>query len=354
MDAPALGAGRDRQPFEEGALARAASTSTLLLGVARVLQDWPGYQLLRTSWSSHWWTKGTRAANERRFSSSRLYANWPRNSSSVSATLLFAGVVSSATPVRPGASRLRERVVGVDHVAAAEEEVRRDGLHGSEERRPPMSGLMPQPWPTTSAPHTNETLRRRPWGAVTNDPRTGAEVTTGRRGPRAARDRRPRARAQAAKPDLAGQIGGRGQDGALDHHGAPERGRGARLDQHAAGPVGARPNDAGALRHIAALDAVGDLGARGHEGEGLPGRQVAPVAASPPATRVPRRSRRRSSRGPASIVMTHVRGGEGPGASGDLAQEPRGAALRAAAVSARSGSSSDARSSRPGREDEIA
>jgi hypothetical protein len=63
----------------------------------------PGYQLLVTSWSSHWTMLGTRAANSRTFWSSRLYANWPRYSASVSATFDFSGV-TTLRHIRPSGS----------------------------------------------------------------------------------------------------------------------------------------------------------------------------------------------------------------------------------------------------------
>jgi hypothetical protein len=52
--------------------ARAASTSTRGSVYRGSVSTSPGYQLLMTSWSSHWLICGTRAANERRLSSSRL------------------------------------------------------------------------------------------------------------------------------------------------------------------------------------------------------------------------------------------------------------------------------------------
>ena len=51
----------------------------------------------------------------------------------------------------------RDRAVGIDRVAAVDEEVRLVAAHGLVERMPPQSWLIPQPWPAVSPDQTKLT-----------------------------------------------------------------------------------------------------------------------------------------------------------------------------------------------------
>lgn len=105
-----------------------------------------------------------------------LYANCPRYSASVSATLLFSGVTrlrqicpsgsvtdSTSGPSAYTVSPLHRKKSGRVSRIALKIDI------------PPKSGAIPQPCPTTSPVQTNRTSRRRcrP-GAVVNDPVSGS------------------------------------------------------------------------------------------------------------------------------------------------------------------------------------
>jgi hypothetical protein len=179
--------------------------------------------------------------------------------------------------------RLGQRAVGVDGVAAAEEEIRLQLGHRLEDPVAADVGVDPPALAREVAAPGERHVAALAW----------------RGGERA--DRRLRARLVAVEvlerhpvedllagreildEDLAGEVVVGGEDRAAQRPRVVEARRGGDVDEHPAGPVGARPDDPGVGGDVAALDAVGELGSRAQERGRAAGERASETPAAVPA-----------------------------------------------------------------------
>ncbi len=95
-----------------------------------------------TSWSSHCTKTGTSALKARTLSSMKLYLCAARNSSSVSATFAFSGIVTFFQILPSAKLHLAlDRPVGIDGVAGMQQEIRAMLAHGGEGEHAAIVGI---------------------------------------------------------------------------------------------------------------------------------------------------------------------------------------------------------------------